>query len=87
MFIVYDKDTKEVKSISNQDDCDVKNFSNAHNWDLTNTDLLDNLEITTKITIDRNVGTIDLYQNFKEGKVITRAHGTCSKIDTTRKKF
>lgn len=72
---------------NNEEDIYFKNNSNARKWDLTRIVLLDNLKITSQITIDRNAGTIYLYQDFQEGRVITSAHGTCSKIDTTRKKF
>lgn len=70
----------------------VTNNSNASKWDVIVGSINDkeNYSYVDNIVIDRNVGSVSIrriIQTEKDSLIITEVSGTCSKVDTSKKKF
>jgi len=66
-------------------------LSTSNGWDITTstTPRVTKFKQTTNISIDRNTGNLNFYQDYEESnyRSITKASGTCSKVDTSKKVF
>lgn len=73
----------------------TNDFSDSNKWSVSNQDnSVPVISAFTKITIDRNTGTISyqattqiLKSGINNGSTEVRGHGTCEKIDVSKRKF
>ena len=89
-IIPQSDDFSSVSTMKHKNITNIRNLSDKNKWDLWN-----NLEINgakkseTKITINRNTGDIFYYREFigEDLPYIEQGAGTCTKIDTSKRKF
>jgi hypothetical protein len=67
---------------------EVINLSDENSWDVTNKSKSSSDKVTTtQMKIDRNTGHFSYTNDFEEGRLFAEASGTCTKVDTSKKKF
>lgn len=67
---------------------EVIDLSDENSWDVTNKSKSSSDKVTTtQIKIDRNTGHFYYLNDFEEGRLFSEANGTCTKVDTSKKKF